>query len=110
MAKKKDGVADGWILYKGWCERNGGTPIRGGGSAEHVCFMGPLPDDTIDPGDDGTVDVAIPGSGLMPKFGEEMVAIEIRATKLRLDKAQLEFEIAKERVSQLEKSPPKNKG
>jgi hypothetical protein len=102
MAKKKDGVADGWILFKGWCERNGGTPIRGGSSADHVCFLGPLPDDTIDPGDAGTVDIAIPGSGLMPKFGEEMLALEIRASKLRLDKAQLELDIAKNRMSRSE--------
>lgn len=107
---KKDGVTDGWILYKGWCERNGGTPIRGGGSAEHVCFIGPLPDDTIDPGDDGTVDVAVPGSHLTPRFGEEMIAIEIRATQLRLDKAQLDMEIAKERVKSLEGKPTKSKG
>ena len=97
MAKKRDGVVDGWILFRGWCERNGGTPIRGGGSADHVCFIGPLPDDTIDPGDDGTVDIAIPGSGLMPKFGEQMIAIELQSSKLRLDRAQLDLEIAKDR-------------
>lgn len=102
MAKKRDGVNDGWILFSGWCERNGGTPIRGGSSADHVCFIGPLPDDTIDPGDDGTIDIAVPDSGLLPKFGEQMLALEIEASKLRIDRAKLNLDMAKDRINRFE--------
>jgi hypothetical protein len=99
MAEKKDGVADGWILFKGWCQRNGGTPIRGRSSGEHICFVGPLPDDTIEPGDDGTVDIAFPGSGIPPKLWEEVLALEMRSAELRLEEAKLKHGIAIEQIN-----------
>ena len=101
MVEKKDGVVDGWILYEGWCKRNGGTPIRGIDSASHICFVGPLPENTIDPGDDGTVDIITPGSGIRSRLLEEMVALEVRAAELRLDQAKLDFNITTERIKSL---------
>ena len=41
VAGKRDGVKDGWILYKAWCKRNNGTPVRGTNSAGHMCIVGP---------------------------------------------------------------------
>ncbi len=92
MASKKDGVADGWILYKGWCERNGGTPIRGSSSADHICFIGPLPDDTIDPGDDGTVEV---GTGsIKPEFRDKLLDLNMKAVELEQEKSKVKFDIS----------------
>lgn len=98
--KKKDGVADGWILYKAWCERNGGTPIRGGSSAEHICFIGPLPEDTIDPGDEGTVDIATPEGDDTHAFDQERLALGMLEAKLELDKAELQYKTKVARINQ----------
>lgn len=86
MAAKRDGVADGWILYEGWCKRNGGIPIRGSSSAEHICFKGPLPEDTIDPGDSGTVDIAVPGGGRASQFDLARAEFALREAELRADR------------------------
>lgn len=96
MASKKDGVADGWILYKAWCERNGGTPIRGTSSADHICFIGPLPEDTIDPGDDGTVETA--PDGLKPEFRDKLIDLNMKAIEIQEEKSKIKFEIAKDRI------------
>jgi len=109
MAEKRDGVADGWILFEGWCKRNGGTPIRGSSSADHVCFKGPLPDDTIDPGDDGTVDVAFPGGGRLSQLEQDRLELKLRAAKLRLYEAELEFNITSELVNTVLKKTKKKK-
>ena len=87
---QRDGVADGWILYEAWCKRNGGIPIRGRDPSSHMCFVGPI-DQTIDPGDEGTVDIAVPGSGTLPQFELGRLELELRAAKLRQDKADLEY-------------------
>jgi len=97
MAEKRDGVSDGWILFEAWCRRNGGIPIRGRSSADHICFKGPLPDDTIDPGDPGTVDVTVPGSGGL--FERDRLELALRAAQLRLDQAKLDHKITSEQVS-----------
>ena len=95
---QRDGVADGWILYEAWCKRNGGTPIRGRDSSSHMCFVGPI-DQTIDPGDEGTVDIAVPESGKLPQFEVDRLELELRAAKLRQDAAELEFKRTTELIN-----------
>lgn len=98
MAEKRDGVADGWILFEAWCRRNGGTPIRGRDSSGHICFVGPLPDDTIDPGDPGTVDVAVPGGGKLQQLDLDRLDLKMREAELRREEAELDFKRASELI------------
>jgi hypothetical protein len=95
---QRDGVADGWILYEAWCKRNGGTPIRGRDGSGHVCFVGPI-DQTIDPGDEGTVDIVVPGSGKLPQFEVDKLELKLRAAKLRQEEAELEFKKTTELIN-----------
>ena len=92
---QRDGVADGWILYEAWCKRNGGIPIRGRNGGQHVCLVGPT-DQTIDPGDEGTVDLVGPGGGGGP-LEDERLKLQLQAAKL----AALEAQNRYERVEQL---------
>ena len=91
MAGKRDGVEDGWILYQAWCKRNHGTPVRGTNSAGHMCIVGPT-GQTIDPGDEGTVDIALPEDGRFSKLDRTRLELGLRAAKLRRDEAELEYE------------------
>ena len=97
MAGKKDGVADGWLTFEAWCERNHGTPIRGGSGEGHTCFVGPI-NETISPGDPGTVDIAVPGDGRLSQLEQDRLELKLRAAKLRLDEAELEFNTTSELI------------
>ena len=88
---QRDGVADGWILYEAWCKRNGGIPIRGRDGGGHTCLVGPLPDDTIDPGDEGTVDLTGPAGGGGP-LEDERLKLKLQAAKLDLLEAQNRYD------------------
>jgi len=39
---------------------------------------------------------------LLPKFGEQMLALEIEASKLRIDRAKLNLDMAKDRINRFE--------
>ena len=104
MAEQRDGVADGWILYEAWCKRNGGTPIRAGQGQGHSCWVGPI-DETIDPGDEGTVDVAVPDSGMPPELLDEMVALEVQIVELRLAESKLNYNRAIDRINRFKRMP-----
>jgi len=101
---QRDGVADGWILYEAWCKRNGGTPIRGR-SGDHICFVGPLPDSTIDPGDDGTVDMTGTGpGGVFDILDERKLEIAMKHADLQLEEARLRHERTKTYVETARKA------
>ena len=87
---QRDGVADGWILYEAWCKRNGGIPIRGRSGGQHICLVGPT-DQTIDPGDDGTVELT-GGSGVPDALEDERLKLRLQAAKLELAEAQNRYE------------------
>lgn len=103
MQKKKDGVADGWNLFKAWCESKGGTPIRGGGSADHVCFIGPLPDDTIDP-DVAAVNVFMPADDTRSHLVHRRIELALREAKLRLDEATLSYDTTIARIEAISRA------
>ena len=84
---QRDGVADGWILYEAWCKRNGGTPIRGRDGAQHMCLKGGI-DETIDPGDEGTVDITVPAGGVFDQLHLDRLDLQLRAVQLRRDEAE----------------------
>ena len=100
MAIKADGVADGWLLFEGWCKRNGGTPIRGSSSADHVCFVGPLPEDTIDPGDEGTVDVTTPDD-VISGITRERLELELQVAELEFKQAEFNYKVATSQITSL---------
>lgn len=98
---QRDGVADGWILFEAWCRRNGGTPIRGRDSGSHICFVGPLPDDTIEPGDPGTVDAGSPGGGKFDQLELDKLDLKLREAQLRRDEAEHDFQRTSELIRSL---------
>ena len=102
---QRDGVADGWILYAAWCKRNGGTPIRGRTPADHICYVGPLPDNTIDPGDPGTVDVTGSGDGgVFDVLDDLTLDLALKAADVELEEARLRHERTKVLVEKARKS------
>lgn len=91
---QRDGVADGWILYEAWCKRNGGIPIRGRNGGAHTCFVGPI-DQTIDPGDDGTVDSIDPRGHTLPGLEVSKLDLAVSAAEVKVEQARLDLAAAK---------------
>ena len=54
----------------------------------HCWPVGP----TIDPGDEGTVDMALPEDGRFSKLDRARLELSLRTAKLRRDEAKLEYE------------------
>jgi len=102
MAEKRDGVADGWLLFEAWCRRNGGLPIRGRSGAGHTCFVGPI-DQTIDPGDPGTVDAIDPRNDKLPDLELSRLEFAVSAAKLKLEQAKLEHKAAEHLADSIKK-------
>lgn len=100
---KRDGVADGWILYEAWCRRNGGVPTRGRDPGSHMCTKGPFSPTgdpgTIDPGDPGTVDLTGPKSGVLDDVDRDRLELAVRAATLRRDEADLDLRRVTELVN-----------
>jgi hypothetical protein len=79
-----------WLLFKEWCEGKGGTPIRGTGLDDHVCFIGPLPDDTIEPGNEVfDVDIHEPERPLQSMI--KQLELKLRISKLRIKEEELNY-------------------
>jgi len=104
MQSHRDGVSDGWILFEAWCKRNGGTPIRGSSPGDHICFVGPLPDDTIEPGDTGTVNAGPTERTDLGRLEELRLDLALKAADVELEEAKLRHEKVKRLVEAARKS------
>jgi hypothetical protein len=93
MTKAQDGA---WLLFSQWCSRNGGTAFRAP-DGEHVCSVGPV-DQTISPGDPGTVDLVNTPPGSHPDFNHDRLDLVLKAAELKLQEAELDFRVIQSRV------------
>ena len=102
MAGKRDGVEDGWLLFEAWCRRNGGTPFRGRSSADHVCAVGPI-DQTIEPGDPGTVDLTGPGGRKPTDLVVGRLDLAVKAAELKVEQARQDLRAAEHAANAVRK-------
>jgi hypothetical protein len=80
--------------------RSGFSTPTGSG---HICHVGPT-DQTIDPGDEGTADAAVPGSGTLDELELARLDLALRAAQLRRDEIDLDFRRTTELINAVMKT------